>query len=234
MQGPFLDEMLPVQVNYGASFKHGHSVTIHSTPGGDEFRKLRHPFVQLDYEVSFKQRKDFVMEEVVNFFYRTNGPFRSFRVRDWADFTTNNFKDDPTSTDMIALCQYPAWVTLPGPMTQIWGGNLFQMVRWYGDQQDAYCARRLIRLPIEGTVKVHRTEEDDRGTFDVDLVEGVDFTVDYLSGEISTTEYHAVGSLKFGCVFDIPCRIDGNQHTSISGWDLYNMSGIRIMEVLNP
>lgn len=216
----FLNEQFPIEVEYGASFKHTHAVQIQTTQSGDEFRRLLHPFVRLDYQVSFKQLESWVMDEVISFYQRTNGPFRGFRVKDLADYSTNDYKLAPTSSDMRCI-----------PLNDGGGATAtqFQIVRWYGDSNDAYCARRYIKKPVAGTV-VASTNSPSHA----DLVLTTDYTVDYTTGIITTTTARPKNSIYAGCEFDVPCRFDGEPSSGFSGYDVLSVSGISLIEIFNP
>lgn len=135
----FLEERLPVCVAYGASVGQQHAVQITKTAGGNEYRRLLHPYVQLSYDVSYLMRARDVREQVFALYERANGAFRGFRVKDFKDFTTNNYVDPPTALDQ--------------PLVQVSVG-VYQLMRWYGDPQDAKCARRRLRKPLAGSVTV--------------------------------------------------------------------------------
>lgn len=135
----FLEERLPVCVAYGASAGQQHAVQITKTSGGNEYRRLLHPYVQLSYDVSYALRAREAREQVIALYERANGTFRGFRVKDFKDFTTNAYVDPPTALDQ--------------PLLRISDG-VYQLMRWYGDPQDALCARRRLRKPVSGTVKL--------------------------------------------------------------------------------
>lgn len=135
----FLEERLPVCVAYGASVGQQHAVEITKTAGGNEYRRLLHPYVQLSYDVSYEMRARDVREQVFALYERANGTFRGFRVKDFKDFTTNNYVDLPTGLDQ--------------PLDEVSPG-VYQLMRWYGQPGDPLCARRRLRKPVAGTVKL--------------------------------------------------------------------------------
>lgn len=137
--GLFLDERLPTEINYGGSYNENHAVSIVTTSGGSEYRSLRHPFVVLSLDITFAREETFVRDKILSLYARANGMFRGFRVKDHKDFTTNKAVKPPTASDM--------------PMIKI-NDDAYQMVRWYGDPTDPMCARRIIRKPVAGTIKV--------------------------------------------------------------------------------
>jgi len=224
----FLDELLPANISYGASFKQNHAVQIHSVQNGDEFRRLLHPFVRLDYEFAYENNQQDIIEDVINFYQRTNGSFRAFRVKDTADFSTNNFTGIPTKSDMLCIACDSLGVQLSPDATEAY---YFKLVRWYGDSADPYCARRIIKKPVAGTVKVSLY---DGVSVYTELTVTTDFTVDYSTGIIAMVAPQAPNLIYAGCEFDIPCRFDGAPSFAISDWATIKGNSFRIREVFNP
>jgi len=135
----FIEERLAVEIDYGGSFSENHAVDLVTTVGGDEYRSLRHPYVVLSYDISYERNTKFVRDKVIDLYARCNGRFRGFRVKDHKDFTTRNYVESPTAMDQ--------------PMVAVSPG-VYQMMRWYGLPTDPLAARRRIRKPVAGTVKV--------------------------------------------------------------------------------
>ena len=135
----FLEERLPTTIDWGGSFSESHSVQTITTIGGNEYRSLRHPFVQLSYDIAYKRDIDFVREKILDLYTRANGMFRGFRVKDTKDFSSNNYDKDPTAFDQ--------------PMLLV-SGTTYQLMRWYGNSADPMCARRRIRKPVSGTALI--------------------------------------------------------------------------------
>ncbi len=234
----FLNERLPVYVEYGASFKQNHAVQITGVQNGDEYRKLVHPFIKLDYQFAYKQNSQMVLEEVVNFYQKANGSFRTFRVRDWADFSTKDFVKPPTPEDMRCI---PCDVNGLEVDVATSFYSYAKLIRWYGDFTDPYCARRYIKKPVQGTVRVSKLVDDvyvemtEKET-DGEMVDDMDFTVDYTTGIIHTfQEFVDFESVIYaGCEFDIPCRFDAAPSFAIQDWSTLQGSSFAIIEVFNP
>lgn len=135
----FLEERLPTTIDWGGSFSENHSVQTITTIGGNEYRSLRHPYVQLSYDIAYKRDIGFVRQKILDLYTRANGTFRGFRVKDTKDFSSNNYDQTPTAFDQ--------------PMLLV-SGTTYQLMRWYGISTDPMCARRRIRKPVSGTVLV--------------------------------------------------------------------------------
>lgn len=138
----FLEERFPIDISYGSSFGHDHATHETEVYGGDTFVALRHPYVRLSYDVMYEAKLKYVMDKVVDLYDRANGKFRGFRVRDVKDFTSNAYNQTPTAFDQPML--------LVNPITP----GIYQLMRWYGNPADSLCARRRVRKPVAGTVKV--------------------------------------------------------------------------------
>lgn len=135
----FLEERLPTTIDWGGSFSEKHAIQTITTAGGNEYRSLRHPFVQLSYDIAYKRDIDFVRDKILDLYTRANGMFRGFRVKDAKDFSSNAYDGTPTAFDQ--------------PMLLV-SGTTYQLMRWYGNPADAMCARRRIRKPVAGTVLI--------------------------------------------------------------------------------
>lgn len=135
----FLEERLPTTIDWGGSFSEKHAIQTVTTAGGNEYRSLRHPYVQLSYDIAYKRDIGFVRQKILDLYTRANGTFRGFRVKDTKDFSSNNYDKDPTAFDQ--------------PMLLV-SGTTYQLMRWYGNSADPMCARRRIRKPVSGTALV--------------------------------------------------------------------------------
>lgn len=143
--GEFLDERLPIDIDYGSSFTESHSVTIHGTPDGQEYRRLLHPYMQLKYDLSYEKNFDDAVGLVLNMYHRANGSYRGFRVKNLADFSTNGYNQVPTPFDMLLLDRGLS-------------DHSYQMVKYYGRTAwegiaDSKASRRIIRKPVANTTR---------------------------------------------------------------------------------
>lgn len=135
----FLDEKFPENINYGSGFATRHAANIVMTAGGFEYRNLVHPYVKASLDVDFTRQRDEVIQKIIALNMRANGTYRSFRVKNFLDFSTNNYRDVPTAFDQ--------------PMALVSAG-VYQITRWYGTSTDPQASRRRIRKPVVGSVLV--------------------------------------------------------------------------------
>lgn len=136
---PFLNERLSSEFLNGSSWSFRHAAETVTTANGNEYRRLRHPYVEAMLEVDFTQLRQDMLAKVIQFNHKANGAYRAFRVKNPIDNSTNNFVGVPTFADQ--------------PMQKLTGGQ-YQLMRWYGNPADAECARRRIRKPVAGTTIV--------------------------------------------------------------------------------
>lgn len=134
----FLEERFPPDINYGSGFRDIDPTKVINTAGGNEYRSLPHPYVKCALDVDFTRQRDEVIKRIIDLNRRAR-KYRGFRVYNYLDFSTNNYRDTPTAFDQ--------------PMLLVSAG-VYQLMRWYGNSVDADCTRRLIRKPIANSVVV--------------------------------------------------------------------------------
>lgn len=158
----FLEERLPENIDYGSSFASNYANNIINTIGGNEYRSQLHPFIKATLTVDFERQTNFVVSEIVDLNNRAGGTLRGFRVLHPVDFSTKNYRDNPTAFDQGLILDDPS---VPG---------VYQLMRWYGNSADPECARRRIRKPQAGTVKVAIANKELPGTlWTVDTTTGL-------------------------------------------------------------
>ncbi|ONN71735.1 DUF2460 domain-containing protein [Pseudomonas oryzihabitans] len=134
----FLEELFPKDIDYGSGFGISYANMVTTTVGGSEYRARRHPFVIATLDIDFTRQTDKVMK-IADLHNRAGGTYAGFRVHNYQDFSTNNYRALPTAFDQ--------------PMLKVSDG-VYQVMRWYGDPTDTKCSRRRIRKPVAGSVKV--------------------------------------------------------------------------------
>lgn len=207
MAVPFLDERIDLCARYGTGFSEGFSVTHTQDISGNEYSRLLHPFPRLEYELSFANAdQDDLAKRLADLYKRCAGTYRPFRVKHYAEYTTNDYTLPPTAFDH--------------PLINL-GDNRFQLVVWYGAPA-AETPRRLIRKPVAGSAKI--------AVNGVVVVAG--FTVDYATGIVEFEET-PVGAVTGGCEFDIPMRFAADYSGVFNSYRTIS-STISVVEVLNP
>lgn len=95
----FLEERLPIGVRMGASYADQYNVEITQTAGGQEYRRLVHPYPQRVFQVFYTQATADLWSQVLALYHRAYGMFAGFRVKVMDDYTTNARTGTPTATD---------------------------------------------------------------------------------------------------------------------------------------
>lgn len=139
----FLEDRLPIAIDYGSSFGEEYAVEIDTTANGNEYRRLRHNAPRARYDLSFDMREQlWVMEEVVSLFHRVFGRFAGFRVKNLADFSSNGYTGTPTATDQACA---------------LVSAGVYQLQKSYGGAGGTISVGRPIRTvfkPVAGSVVV--------------------------------------------------------------------------------
>ena len=210
MANPFLEESLPVSVRLGASYSDEYAVEITRTASGQEHRKLIHPFPVRRFSVHYTKTKGDIYEQILALYHRAYGKFKGFRVRAMDDYSTNGATGTPTASDQL----------LPRL-----SAGVYQLQKTYG----ATGASRTIYKPVSGTVVL----AGDGLSIPEALVDG--FTVDTTTGQITVDPAPAEGvAITGGCLFDIPCRFDGEIDITPLSPNYAETGEIAIVELINP
>lgn len=166
----FLEERLNVCIDYGSSYGERYSVDEVAVRNGNSYRTLNHPYPVFRHDIGFTgNNDDWVLSHIVDLFHRSGGRFGGFRVKNPAEYTTNDYIESPTFSDQVC--------------TDL-GGQKYQIVRWYGTQGASDATRRRIRKPVAGTVAVGIRDEYGNN---VEVVEGSEgqWQVDETTGVIA-------------------------------------------------
>lgn len=136
----FLEERLSNCIDYGSSFSESFAVQEVSTSNGNSYSSMRHPYPTLRFDLGFANRlTDDQLDMVIDLFKRVGGRFGGFRVKHHAEYSTNNYRGVPAFNDQQAV---------------LVSAGVYQITRWYGAEGAVDAARRRIRKPVAGTVRV--------------------------------------------------------------------------------
>ncbi|MAB96923.1 MAG: hypothetical protein CMK71_02490 [Pseudomonadaceae bacterium] len=134
----FLEERFPEDIDYGSGFSTAWNNKIIATVG-DEYRSRIDPYPKTSLEVDFLRQRDNIIGRIIDLNSRAGGEFSGFRVKNYLDFSTKNYREAPTPFDQAMQ-----------PLT----AGTYQMMRWYGNSADPLCSRRRLRKPVAGSGKV--------------------------------------------------------------------------------
>lgn len=162
----FLEERLPIEIDYGSNFGEQYDVDVTQTKSKNVYKRLISPYPTLTYQIGFGNRDDdWLIAQILDMYHRVGGMFGGFRLKNLADYTTNNYRDAPTSNDQAAV---------------LVSTGVYQATRWYGTEGGATSTRRRLRKPVSASMLVGI--RDDAGN-PHSLVNG--WSVDYTNGEIT-------------------------------------------------
>jgi uncharacterized protein (TIGR02217 family) len=92
---PFVEQLLPENVSYGAKGGPGFKTEIFTSASGFEQRSVLWAISRAEYDISFGIRDEDDMKEVITFFYNMRGRATGFRFKDWSDY---QLKDENIGT----------------------------------------------------------------------------------------------------------------------------------------
>jgi len=212
MAGDFLDVRIDLCARYGSGYEEGFVVSHVDDIGGTEYSRLYHPYPKLRYQLDYTNgNREGLAKRITDLFKRCAGTMQYFRVKHYAEFTTNNKTQPPTAQDQLLI-------QLPTPA----GQYVYQLVTWYDYPSLPWAPRRLITKPIPFTEKI--------------AIDGVEldhslFTVDYDHGTV-TLIIPPGGTVSGGCEFDIPMRFSADYQGTFNNLDVLSAS-MALIEVLD-
>ena len=208
----FHEIRFPVAVSFGATGGLERRTEIVALTSGREKRNLRLAQSRRRFDAGTGLRSLDDLYDIVAFFEARRGAFHGFRFRD--PFDMKSCRPDGT----------------PQPTDQMLGDGdgettTFQLVKWYGEGDDAYA--RPIRKPSWGTVRV--------AVAGAELASPADFSVDHASGLVTfaSGSIPALGQpVTAGFEFDVPARFDTERiEVSLSAFKAGQIPSIPILEI---
>jgi uncharacterized protein (TIGR02217 family) len=160
----FIEDSFPSDYDYGSGFETDYAVDVVTTIGGAEYRSQRHPYPILKLDIDFTRQRDDVIKRILDLNNRAGGMMDAFRVKNWNEYSTNNYRDTPTALDQ--------------PVSVDAATGKYQLMRWYGNPAVATCRRRRIRKPVAGSALI--------GVGGAAYPVG-QFTVDYTTGLVTVS-----------------------------------------------
>lgn len=207
----FDDDQFPPTISFGMVGGPAFNTSVIVSTEGYEHRNRHWQLPLRSFDCAQRIRKQYELDQLVEFFYARGGAARGFRFKDWIDY-----KHDMSSTPAAQSC-YPA----TGDGTNV----DFQLVKTYSDA--AFSHLRPITKPVASTVTIYVNGAPQTGG-------GVDYTLDDATGGVVfepgsiPPNTHTV---TWEGEFDVPARFEGDDMpVSIEHFELYNWGSIRIME----
>lgn len=210
---PFLEDRLPIGVRIGMQSQEMFSVDVSVDSANNRYTKLISPVPQYAFSFDYIKKNTDLAASVVSLYRRVYGSYAAFRVYAHDDHTTaQDGVSEPTALD-CTLKQISATV--------------YQLQKEYGLGQAALPTigrpKRLLHKPHANTAKIAVAG----------VVVTTGFTVDYTTGMV-TFSVAPAGAVTGGCRFDIPCAFVDSFDVTALEKDWREISGIALIEVLNP
>jgi uncharacterized protein (TIGR02217 family) len=209
MPNPFLEERLPIDVRMGASYGDEYNVEITTTAGGDEHRRLVHPYPVRRFQVGYTLQTADLWARVLALYHRAYGMYAGFRVRCKDDFSTNAHTAAPTAADQT--------------LTRLSAG-VYQLRKAYGAGAAPIAVglpERTLYKPVSGTVLIAVGA----------LVYSSGFTVDTATGQVTFAANKTKNITGISKAASAVIGF-GAAHTFVSGESVY-ISGVAGMTQIN-
>jgi uncharacterized protein (TIGR02217 family) len=211
----FHDVSLPEDFEYQGISGAGFSTIVQETASGHEFRVARQSQGRHRFRLRKALQTPTQAQAIKAFGLGRRGSLHSFRLKDWADYSTaTDGKSAPSSTDTIIG-------TGNGTV------NTFQLIKVY-DPTGAAPYQRTITLPVSNTVTV---------SVDGVTLAASDFTVSS-TGEVTLDQTPSTGVVvRAGCEFDVPVRFESNvdqlMQLQADAFDVWSLPQLDCIEVLS-
>ena len=207
---PFLEERLPVDIRMGASYADDYEVEITVTRGGDEHRRLVHPYPARSFQIAYTAQAADLWDDLLALYHRAYGKYAGFRVKCLDDFTTASDHTSAAADDDQTLTRLSA--------------GIYQLRKEYGAGGTPISIglpERTIFKPVTGTIKIAVTGLTYTTGFTVDTTTGqVTFSADKTK-TITSISQAASAVIGFGAA-----------HTLLPGESVY-ISGVVGMTEIN-
>ena len=182
----FHDVRFPAALSFGSTGGPERRTEIVTLANGYEERNSPWSQSRRRYDAGVAMRSLDDIEALLAFFEARQGQLYGFRWKDWSDYRSCLPSVDIAYTDQL--------LARGDGLT-----DAFQLTKDY--RSGLEVARRVITKPVAGTVKI--------GVDGVAQREGVDFTVDLLSGIVTFAEAPVhQAEVTAGFEFDVPVRFD--------------------------
>lgn len=206
----FHEVRFPANLSFGSVGGPERRTEIVALQNGHEERNTPWAHSRRRYDAGVGLRSLADLEALIAFFEARRGQLHGFRWKDWADFKS---------------CPAKA---APGPLDQVIGfgdglRRVFPLLKTYRSGEEVYV--RPVRKPVLGTVRVAVAEDP--------KVEGLEFTVDPATGEVTFAVPPALGTqVSAGFEFDVPVRFDTDRvQVSVASFQAGDVPSVPVVEI---
>jgi uncharacterized protein (TIGR02217 family) len=206
----FHDVRFPASLSFGALGGPERRTEIVTLANGFEERNTPWSHARRRYDAGMGLRSLDDIETLIAFFEARQGQLIGFRWKDWSDYQSCRPSCAVEASDQ--------WIAAGDEVTTV-----FQLCKNYRSGETTYT--RPITKPVEGSVRVEVGGTRQR--------QGVDFEVDYSTGEITFVDPPDVGAIiRAGFEFDVPVRFDVDAiMTSVSSFQAGEVPNVPVVEV---
>ncbi|WP_103333626.1 DUF2460 domain-containing protein [Pseudotabrizicola formosa] len=206
----FHEVRFPANLSFGSVGGPERRTDVVTLVNGHEERNTPWAHSRRRYEAGSSLRTLDDIDALIAFFEARRGKLHGFRWKDWADYKSCVPSLQPTAIDQVIG-------TGDGVQT------VFGLTKTYRSGEQTYTRR--ISKPVAGTVLVAVARDP--------KVEGLEFTVDTLRGEVSFVVPPDLGvTVTAGFEFDVPVRFDTDMiMTSIASFQAGEIPDVPVLEV---
>lgn len=213
----FSDQLFPIKISYGSLGGPRHGGVVSELPSGQRKVTVRWDGALRRYDAKWGLKTQQDLYQVYNFVLAHNGAEHTFRYRDHLDFSSN--ASDGGSTTIAGddqLCGVGDGSNQSFFLSKVYNAGPVEKVR-------------RIQLPLASPAPIIWVDG-------VLQVEGSDYTLDYLTGEILFGTAPAMGlEVTAGFMFDVHCQftqdVDNFLQVAITGFKAGEIPSITIDEV---
>ncbi|TGD45288.1 TIGR02217 family protein [Pseudotabrizicola sediminis] len=206
----FHEIRFPANLSFGSVGGPERRTDVVTLVNGFEERNTPWAHSRRRYEAGSSLRTLDDIDALIAFFEARRGKMHGFRWKDWADYKSCVPSLQPTAIDQVIGI---------GDGVQ----TVFALTKTYRSGEQTYTRR--ITKPVAGTVLVAVARDP--------KVEGLEFTVDTLRGEVSFAVPPDLGVTVYaGFEFDVPVRFDTDMiMTSIASFQAGEIPDVPVLEV---
>lgn len=206
----FHEVRFPANLSFGSVGGPERRTDVVTLVNGFEERNTPWAHSRRRYEAGSSLRTLDDIDALIAFFEARRGKMHGFRWKDWADYKSCVPSLQPTAIDQVIGI---------GDGVQ----TVFALTKTYRSGEQTYTRR--ITKPVAGTVLVAVARDP--------KVEGLEFTVDTLRGEVSFAVPPDLGVTVYaGFEFDVPVRFDTDMiMTSIASFQAGEIPDVPVLEV---
>jgi uncharacterized protein (TIGR02217 family) len=206
----FHEIRFPANLSFGSVGGPERRTEVVQLANGFEERNTPWAHSRRRYDAGVGMRSLDDIETLIAFFEARRGQLHGFRWKDWADYKSCAPSKEPGFRDCVIG-------TGDGET------KAFQLVKLYRSGEESYA--RPITKPVADTV---------RAGFDAaELVQGVHFEVDTVTGMITFTDAPDLGvEVSAGFEFDVPVRFDTDSiQTSVASFQAGDAPAVPVVEI---